>query len=113
MPKVTRTHSRTNAPRAPRPAPTEAHTGAADPAAALIARAVGAAYDGHRLSEDAIEALRKIFAHNDACARSGSGRVSRGAAAQMLRESFAWAGGEHALESACRRVFGRKSWGSP
>ncbi len=96
--------------------PAQAHTLPAphhDPVAALIAAAhasMGTAIDP---SPDAIAALRKIFAHNDARPRSGAcGRVSRIAAVRMLREAYGWAYGEPALEALSRRL-GRKSWGQP
>lgn len=99
MSKAKRTHAVTHAPKA-------------DPAAALIAstRHTGHAPDP---SPEALEALRKVFAHNDALPVSGPcGRVSAHAAVTMLRESFGWGHGESALDALCRRL-GRRSWGKP
>jgi hypothetical protein len=62
------------------------------------------------LPPGAAEALAKIFEHNDACARSGVGRVSQDAAVKMLNEHYGWVGGVHALGSICQRAFGRRSW---
>lgn len=108
MPKVTRTHSRTNAPGAPRPAPTDAHTSAA----ALIAAAASNRHTGvPDPSETAIAELGKVLAHNDSSARWN--RVRQTDAIKML-QGMGWTGASSiALDSLCRRVFGRKSWGSP
>lgn len=84
---------------------------APSPADALIAKAQTKVLTP--FPEEAREAMLKIFAHNDSCSRSGSGRVSRAAAVDMLREHFGFTGGEAALESACKRVFGRRTFGSP
>lgn len=84
----------------------------ADVADALIASADRGT--APRPSPAAIVALRKVIAYNDTRPRSGaSGRVSRDAAVQMLRESFGWDHGAHALEAFVKRALGRKSWGTP
>jgi plasmid stabilization system protein ParE len=91
---------------------THAPSSVADPVAALIAGAVK--HTAPDFSPEATEALQKIFAHNDALPQFGRcGRVSRGEVVAMLNTHFGWLGGEHALENAVKRVFGRKSWGAP
>ncbi len=93
---------------------TRAHARTApSPAAALIAKA-----KNPKTVEDVgsggIEALRELIAHNDSISRSDSSRVSADAATKMLRDHFGWSGNSRcALNSLCRRLFGRTSWGTP
>lgn len=87
-------------------------TTAADPAASLIAAVrLGTAKDAP--SPEALEALRKILAHNDTQA-APTKRVGSQAAIDMLQAHYGWKGGSlSALNSLCHRVLGRKSWGTP
>jgi hypothetical protein len=83
-----------------------------DPVAALIdAASVGTTKDAP--SAEALDALRRILAHNDAQTANVK-RVGSGAAIEMLQTHFQWKGGsKSALDSLCRRALGRNSWGRP
>jgi hypothetical protein len=83
-----------------------------DPAAALIAKASrGTAKD--EPPAEAVAALRKLCAHNDT-QTSNVKKVGSGAAIEMLHTHYGWKGVSlSSLNSVCRRILGRKSWGTP
>lgn len=62
---------------------------------------------------EALEALRKVIAHNDHTS-APTKRVGSQAAIDMLQEHYGWQGTSlSSLNNLCRRAFGRKSWGTP
>jgi hypothetical protein len=62
-------------------------------------------------SPKAVVELRHLFAHNDAQARTGYGRVSAEAACKLLAE-HGFVCGRMRLDRVCRDL-GRKSYGTP
>lgn len=80
-----------------------------DAADALIA----SAQRGRHLAEPnakALAVLEKVLAYNDGAPHKR--RVPAEAMLETLR-GFGWNGARHALESLCRRRFGRRSYGTP
>jgi hypothetical protein len=83
-----------------------------DPASVLIAT-VSAGTTKADPSPEGLAALRKLVAHNDS-QDAPTKKVGFTAAIAMLQKHYGWKGSSiSALNSLCRRVLGRKSWGTP
>lgn len=64
-------------------------------------------------SPEALTALRRLIEHNDS-ESAPTKKVGAHAAIALLQKHYAWKGASiSALNSLCRRAFGRKSWGTP
>lgn len=105
MAKHTYLPSPTHAPKRLKP------SAKADPAAALIAT-VSAGTTKADPTPEGLDALRKVIAHNDS-QDAPTKKVGVNAAIDMLNTHYGWKGKSiSSLNSLCRRVLGRKSWGT-
>ena len=82
------------------------------PADALIARVAGNGASKALPNEHALAELRKVIAHNDSVP-GNHGRVRAEDACELL-SALGWAGASRtALNTLCRKVLGRRSYGTP
>jgi hypothetical protein len=78
----------------------------------LIARVASVAATKDAPSEYALAELRKVIAHNDSV-RGNYGRVRAEDACEMLA-GLGWTGASRtALNTVCRKLLGRRSFGTP
>lgn len=82
------------------------------PAAALIARVAGRTATPDTPSEAALAELRAVIEHNDSL-RGNYGRVRAEDAVEMLA-ALGWGGASRtALNTLCRKILRRRSYGTP
>ena len=79
-------------------------------ATGLIAAKLQSRITTAQLSAEQAKELKAILAYNDSAPREQ--RVGSRPVVEMLRE-LGWTGGRDALDTVCRRQFGRKGFATP